>query len=110
MDRAGLSWADLEAELKRNHARIWLAVDDGSPIAALVTKLTEDGVYECWLAGGRAARAWVPVATQRICEWAWMIGAKKCRVWGRRGWMRLLPKWDFVGVEDGLVILECGRG
>jgi hypothetical protein len=34
------------------------------------------------------------------------IGVKCLRLWGRKGWLRLLPHWTFCGVEDGLVILE----
>ena len=108
--RAGVTWEAVSVDLQAGLGRLWLAVDDGQPIAAMVTKLGDDGVYECWLAGGAGARRWVPTAVERICAWAWEIGAEKCRVWGRRGWMRLLPDWEFVGVEDGLVILELGRG
>jgi len=105
---AGMEWGQVTARLNTGHARLWIAQDGNEAVAAIVTQLTTDDVYEAILAGGTRAREWVPAAVAAICAWAWQIGAVKCRVWGRPGWQRLLPDWSRVGVEDGLVILERG--
>jgi hypothetical protein len=107
--KAGATEAEVADKLNRYHAQLWRAVE-GETVAALVTQMTTDDVLECWLAGGRDARRWAGPACDAICAWGWKNGAAKCRVWGRKGWIRLLEGWEFVGMEDGLAILERGRG
>lgn len=79
---------------------------NNGPVAALVTQMTVDDVFECLLAGGTRAREWAGVAERRLAQFAAENGSQRLRIWGRHGWRRVFPHWSVMGEADGLLILE----
>lgn len=103
--RGGHDWAEICRKVDEQHCQIWLAVTD-RPIAALITQATTENVLECLIAGGTDAKLWAGVSEGRLSAFASENGLNRLRIWGRKGWARLFPHWERVGVEDGYLILE----
>ena len=110
MPGAGVDQGWVRERLDNFHAQLWLVDDGDEVIAALVTQMTIDDELECLLAGGCRAKDWATSAVEAITAWGFAHGAVLCRVWGRRGWCRLLKGWEFKGMENGLALLEMSRG
>lgn len=105
IERGGHNWDEICRKIDEKHCQLWLVVTD-RPIAALVTQCTVDDELEILIAGGESAASWVAIAERDIGGFARANGLKLMRIWGRKGWMRLLPHWTVMGVEDDLVIIE----
>lgn len=101
----GHDWAEICRKVDAHHAQIWIAVTD-RPISALITQATTDDVLECLIAGGTETKLWAGVAEGRLSAFASENGLNRLRIWGRKGWARVFPNWERVGVEDGYLILE----
>lgn len=101
----GHDWQEICRKVDECHCQIWLAVTD-KPIAALVTAATVDNSLECILAGGTDAKLWAAAAECHLAAFAAENGLNRLRIWGRKGWARVFPHWERVGVEDGYLILE----
>lgn len=100
-DAAGYSLEDLEVKLSTGHAMLWHV--DGM---TAVTEVDEDGYCDIRLAGGKMARETVIKLERDLTTSPFHSSVKYLRLWGRKGWLRLLPHWTCCGYEDGLVILE----
>lgn len=105
IERGGHSWPEICRKVDEHHAQIWLVVTD-KPIAALITQATTENVLECLIAGGTDAKLWARAAEGRLTSFASENGLNRLRIWGRKGWARVFPHWERVGVEDGYLILE----
>ncbi len=105
IERGGHDWQEICRKVGECHCQIWIAVTD-RPIAALVTQATTENALECLIAGGTDAKLWAGVAECHLAAFATENGLNRLRIWGRKGWARIFPHWERVGVEDGYLILE----
>lgn len=101
----GHDWQEICRKVDEYHCQVWI-IETDRPIAALISQATTENVLECLLGGGRDAKIWAGVAEQRLSAFAAENGLNRLRIWGRKGWARVFPSWDRVGVEDGYLILE----
>lgn len=93
-------WGEVEQALESKTAQLWLTVSD-RPVAAMVTRL--DGkTLEVWLAGGAVLSGSVPFLEIAI-EASREAGATDGRIWGRRGWDRVLKPYGWQRDGDFLV-------
>lgn len=96
MRRGGLgSFAELERGVLYGHALLWLALQDGSAIAAAVTALVvtdADKVCLICACGGIRMHEWLPLIA-RIEQFARAEGCARVRLMGRKGWARMLPRY-----------------
>jgi len=81
--------------LKRAECQLWCSLRDDNRIeAALVTsiKKTSDGRLYCLLqaCGGENLSNWDKYI-QVVEEWAQSKGCEEMRIYGRRGWAKVLP-------------------
>ena len=90
--------------IERNEA-VW-AVYDGGLKAAATARLTVNNEGEIILCGGIDAKAWARPLADRICDWFTLEGMAVARIYGRKGWLRLLDDWRVVGGANGFTWLE----
>ncbi|WP_245286837.1 hypothetical protein [Bradyrhizobium sp. Tv2a-2] len=99
--RTGLSaFADIESDILRGDALLWLALSDGrgetAIEAAASTSLQQtDSGKVCIItacAGANMAR-WLPLINH-IEAYAKAEGCRCMRIFGRRGWQRVLEDYD----------------
>jgi len=100
-DAAGYPLEALESDLAAGKAMLWHF--DGMTVTS---EVDEEGVCDIRLGGGKMTREALRELEHAVLTSPFHIGVKKLRVWGRKGWLRLLPHWTFCGMEDGLAILE----
>jgi hypothetical protein len=94
------SFDALSANLITGRALLWLAWDGTQVVAAAATELAEcDGSLVCTLTacGGRNPTGWIPLLRQ-IEVYAKAEGCRSLRFFGRRGWLRLLPRYRQVAI------------
>ncbi|MCB4860791.1 hypothetical protein K7W03_14445 [Sphingobium sp. PNB] len=84
---------------------VW-AVYEGHLRAVATARLTDAGHGEIILCGGSEAKEWAAPLADMICEWFRDEGMKAARIYGRRGWVRLLPGWRVIGCQNGFTGLE----
>ena len=87
---------DILSGLTNSEMQLWTAQKDGIR-AALVTALHDD---YCLLAvvGGEDVHAWKDWL--KVLEvWAKEKGARELRIYGRRGWLRVLPGFEVRTTE-----------
>lgn len=84
---------------------VW-AVYDGRLMAAATARLTDAGHGEIILCGGSEAKEWAVPLADMICDWFRDEGMNAARIYGRRGWVRLLTGWRVIGCENGFTGLE----
>lgn len=99
--RGGHNWPQIVTELVTGEACLWRAGD----LAWLITRPDDDGVIEAIAAGGRQAKEWARPIEAAIRAHPAHKG-RRLRIWGRHGWRRHFPDWEFAGVENGMSILE----
>lgn len=95
---------DVLARLMSGHAQLWPIIENGTPIAAVVTEITLVPEKRCriWLVGGTRLREWAGGFLSAIEAWARSLDC--VAIWGtqsRRGWLRLVEK--FGGTNGGIV-------
>jgi len=103
VDRTELSsFDDLEADVFSGTQLIWLAWDGAEIMAVATTQLVKPRDKVCVLTAcsGRDREQWLPLF-ERIERYARDEGCTKMRIYGRKGWQRVL---DGYHVEH--VILE----
>lgn len=88
------------------HEEVWTVHRNGSLIAAATGRLTADGWGEIILCGGRDAHEWAQPLADRMCDWFKGEGMSLARIYGRKGWKRLLPEWRVFGGSNGFVWFE----
>lgn len=89
--------------LETNEA-VWAVYEDGLTAAA-TARLTTEGIGEIVLCGGREAHRWATALADRICDWFRDEGMKTARIYGRKGWGRLLG-WEVIGATGRTVLFE----
>jgi hypothetical protein len=92
VQRGKNDWTEVEAALTANTAQLWLAVED-RPVAAMVTRL-DNKTLEVWLAGGAVLSGAVPFLETAIAA-SRDAGATNGRIWGRKGWDRVLQPYGW---------------
>ena len=97
MERADLGSFDVvEADVFNDRALLWLVYDGPKTLAAVVTKivLTEKSRVCLILAvGGEGAKDWTHLLSDAE-RYARAEGCDAIRLFGRRGWQRLLPDYS----------------
>lgn len=94
---------DIEADVLEGNARLWLACDGTSILAAATTLLVRtDKHLVCVISacGGARLESWLHLLAD-LEAWAKTEGAAIVRIFGRKGWVSALPDY---GVEN--VVLE----
>lgn len=94
-------WLEVIRSLNDGTAQLWLTVTD-KPIAAMVTRMDGD-TFEVWLAGGAVLSGSVPYLETAIAA-AKQDGATNGRIWGRKGWERILKPYGWR--TDGEFIVK----
>ena len=93
-------WKEVRNALDTGLAQLWLTLDPG-PVAAMVTRRDGD-TLEVWLAGGAVLSGSVPFLETAI-EAAKADGVTNGRIWGRKGWARVLKPYGWRHDGDFLV-------
>jgi hypothetical protein len=97
MRRGGLGrFADLERGVLFGNSLLWLALEDGTAIAAAVTDLVCTDVDKVCLiaaAGGVRMRGWLHLL-ERVEAFARDEHCTVVRLMGRKGWARMLPHYQ----------------
>ena len=94
---------DVRQLLESANAQLWVARTDGALLGVAVTKVfdfPQERVVEVSLAAGDEFERWGRFLKD-IEEWAAAIGAKRVRIMGRKGWVRMLKDY-----KETRVILE----
>lgn len=109
VERVGLSdFEVIESEVLDGEQLLWLAWSEGSPptveAAATTQLVSANGQLICVIVccGGRDRRRWLGFLEQ-IEAYARAEGAVKTRIYGRKGWERVLE-----GYRSKCVVLERG--
>lgn len=96
MKRGGLyRFADLERGVLYGNSLLWLVLEEGSAIAAVVTDLLlTDDEKLCFITacGGSRMRRWLPLIA-KIEAYARAERCTRVRILGRRGFARLLEDY-----------------
>jgi len=92
--------ADIERDLFEGDGLLWCAVVDGDIQAAAVTVLCRTDrnlVCNITAVGGENRERWFDLL-EEIEDWAKQEGAAKMRIFGRKGWLRLLKNYRAASV------------
>lgn len=107
-DRTGLSaFRDIEYDVLYGDALVWIASSNGAVEAAASTSLqeTDEGLICVITAcGGTEMHRWLPLFSQ-IEAYAQAEGCRAVRIYGRKGWLRVLS-----GYASKHVIMEKSLG
>jgi hypothetical protein len=98
--------SDVRALCETADAQLWMAVDGGVAVGAVVTKVYDfpcSRVVQIWLCGGDSFDKWGAAILRVIEEWASEIGAKRVRIAGRKGWGRVLGDYE----QTSVVLEKC---
>lgn len=100
IERTNLSaFEDIERAVRKGHQLVWLAWN-GQDIEAAATTQLYHGACIVTACGGVNRERWLPLF-EKIEQYAKDEGCTKMRIYGRRGWERVLD-----GYETKYVILE----
>jgi hypothetical protein len=104
IERTGLSgFEDIERQVLAGEQLLWLAWSDRIEAAA-TTHLSRD-VCTLVACSGHERERWLPLF-ERIEQYARDEGAKTMRIYGRKGWQRVL---DGYHVEHVILEKDLGR-
>jgi hypothetical protein len=99
--RTGLSaWQDIEYDILYGEALLWLCVDDGEILCAGSTALQDvDAGRVCVITacGGSNMKLWLPLLS-KIEQYARDEKCIAVRIYGRRGWLRVLDGYHETNV------------
>lgn len=106
IDRTGLSdFGDIEADVIQGKQLLWLAYGEGIEAAATTHLIKTEDRPVCILTAcsGHQRERWIPLFNQ-IENYARNEGAKAMRIYGRKGWERVLSGYrvEHVILEKGL--------
>ena len=118
--RTADDWQQIEAYLEpaaklggvpilEQHEEVWTVESGGELLAAATGRLAlEHEAGEIVLCGGRDAQKWAVPLSERMCDWFRMEGMKRARIYGRKGWLRLLAPvgWQIIGKNGKVVAFE----
>lgn len=92
--------ADLEGDVLSGNGVLWLASTDSKIDAAAVTVLTRTDLHMVCVitaVGGSNRGRWLHMLSE-IEAWAKSEGAAKIRIFGRKGWVRVLESYRVSSV------------
>lgn len=95
IERTGLSeFADIEAQVLAGDQLLWLAISDHIEAAATTFLAKTSGKPVCILTAcsGHQRERWLPLFA-KIEKYAKDEGARCMRIYGRKGWERVLPDY-----------------
>lgn len=102
--RTGLNaFSDIEADILAGRSLLWVAWNGGAIESAAATVLinSESGkVCIITVCGGRGMKRWLHLVGQ-LEDYARCEGCARVRIYGRKGWLRLLD-----GYEQKYVIMD----
>jgi hypothetical protein len=107
VEQTGLSsFADIEADVLRGASLVWIAWDGKDILAAATTELSKPLSKVCTLTAcaGHDRDKWLPLFAE-IEKYAENEGCSSMRIYGRKGWERVL-----TGYRAEHVILEKRLG
>ena len=100
----------LLADLITGASQLWTAwaSDSRSPMAVCLTHISDsDGRFVCVsMLAGKDVRRWARVLEAAIAEFARTENCQSVRFAGKRGWLRILPTYKFIGIERGHSVFE----
>ena len=107
------AFADIEADILADRSLLWLAWNGGaieSAAATLLIKSESDKVCIITVCGGSGMKHWLHLVGQ-IEDYARREGCTRMRIYGRRGWLRLLDGYEqkYVIMDKELVEENCRR-
>jgi hypothetical protein len=89
------SYADVEHSVRNSSALLWIAWNGEKIKAAAVTELGQaNGEKFCTIVacGGQERSQWLPLI-ESLEKYGRAEGCKAMRIFGRRGWLKLLPDY-----------------
>jgi hypothetical protein len=95
------SYAEIAGDVLAGHDRLWLAIDNDALIGSVVTGIRYDGdrriciILACAGDVFRARHLLTQIETRAMAE-----GCRAIRIYGRRGWRRVLR--DYRPCNDGI--------
>lgn len=87
--------ADVFERLLNNHCQLWIAIDDGELIAAMVTQISNfprKRVLTVMYLAGKHRKLWMHFMEQ-IENWAKQQGCVGVEAYARKGLLKWLPDW-----------------
>ena len=90
------------ARLIAGDAQLWAILEDGKPVAAVVTQITLQPEKRCllWLIGGSRVDEWAAGFLARIEIWARAWGCVAIWGAGRSGWSRIVRRFGGERIAD----------
>jgi hypothetical protein len=106
VEQTGLSsFSDIESDVLRGASLVWIAWNGREILAAATTELSKPRSKVCTLTAcaGHDRAQWLPLFKQ-IEDYAKAEGCMKMRIFGRKGWERVLDGYrvEHVVLEKGL--------
>ena len=102
--RTGLNaFDDIEADILSGRSLLWVAWNGQEVAAAAATILIDSEIGKVCIitaCGGRAMQRWLPLLAE-IENYARVEGCSRVRIYGRKGWLRLLE-----GFEEKHIIMD----
>lgn len=92
---------EVKAELEAARAQLWGFHAEAHVIGILITKLEETSAGLrglLWIAAGEPLEAGLQIYRAHIEPWLKAKGCKYAQILGRKGWARVLPDYENVGV------------
>jgi hypothetical protein len=93
---------DVRRAIESGYAQLWAVSEDGTPVGAVVTRITLEPEKRClcWLIGGERTKEWAGDFLSRIEAFAREWGCVALWGAGRKGWARIVEPNGFVRVDD----------
>lgn len=95
---------EIKATLIRADAQLWIAIDETDMLyGCAVTQLNKypTGKLACtiWLVAGQEMKAWLHCITY-IERWAISKGCSHLEGWGRKGWKKVMSRYEFNDIAS----------
>ena len=100
IEKVGLSnFEDIEGEILAGCGLVWIAWDEKIVAAASTTlqRIGSDKICVLTACGGEGMHEWLPLLT-KIEDYAKDEGCKSLRIFGRRGWLRVLEDYREMAI------------
>jgi len=93
---------DVLSQIVEGWAQLWAVVDNGKPVAAVVTQITLQPEKRCllWQVGGSRLREWAADFLAVLEPWARAWGCVAIWGAGRAGWARIVKAFGGVRIDD----------
>ena len=85
-------------ELLKEYYNLWIVMEDKEIIAAITTRFvvypTTKGLAMDWI-GGKNINKWLPIAQEKLSQFAKESGCTHLEGFGRKAWQRVLRKFNW---------------